>query len=70
MSRRFLWRRGQAVQISERPHTMLEDDTYLASPIALVFRGQGTIRRRLIDPDCPKTFASLRSREVGESPTI
>lgn len=69
MGRRFLWRRGQAVQISERPHAMLEEDTYLASPIALVFRGQGTIRRRPIDPDCPNDFRmieELRSERVTD----
>jgi adenylate cyclase len=69
MGRRFLWRGGQAVQISERPHATLEEDTYLASPIALVFRGQGTIRRRLIDPDCPNDFPiieELRSEGVTD----
>jgi adenylate cyclase len=69
MGRRFVWRYGQAVQISERPHAMLEEDTYLASPIALIFRGQGTIRRRLIDPDCPNDFPiieELRSEGVTD----
>jgi adenylate cyclase len=59
MGRRFLWRPGQEVEVSERPHGMLETDEYLASPIALVFGGAGAIRRRLVDPDCPNDFPIL-----------
>ena len=69
MGRRFLWRHGQAVQVSERPHAMLEEDTYLASPIALVFDGHGTVRRRLVDPACPNDFRileELRSEGVTD----
>ena len=69
MGRRFLWRPGQEVEVSERPHGFLEDDTYLASPIAVVFRGHGTVRRRLVDPGCPNDFAivdELRAEGVTD----
>jgi adenylate cyclase len=59
MGRRFLWRPGQEVEVSERPHGMLGTDEYRASPIALVFGGAGAIRRRLIDSDCPNDFPIL-----------
>jgi len=59
MGRRFLWRAGVGVEISERPHELLETDSYLASPIALVFGGHGTVRRRLVDPDCPDDFGII-----------
>jgi adenylate cyclase len=69
MGRRLLWRPGQEVEVSERPHGMLETNEYLASPIAMVFGGAGTIRRRLIDPKCPNDFPiieELRSEGVTD----
>jgi adenylate cyclase len=59
MGRRFLWRPGAGVEVSERPHALLDERSYLASPIALVFGGQGTVRRRLADPDCPDDFGII-----------
>jgi adenylate cyclase len=59
MGRRFLWRPEQGVQVSERPYRFLEDQSYLASPIALVMGGHGAIRRRVLDPDCPNDFGIL-----------
>jgi adenylate cyclase len=59
MGRRFLWRPDREVEVSERPHRLLEEQSYLASPIALVFGGCGTVRRRLADPDCPNDFGIL-----------
>ena len=52
MGRRFLWRQGEDVQMTEAPYAFLESDTYRASPIAVVFATAETIRRRVADPDC------------------
>ena len=59
MGRRFLWRPDREVEVSERPHGLLEEQSYLASPIALVFGGGGTVRRRIADPACPNDFGII-----------
>jgi adenylate cyclase len=59
IGRRFLWRQGAAVEVADRPHGLLEEPSYTDSPIARVFGGQGTIRRRLADPGCPNDFGIL-----------
>jgi adenylate cyclase len=59
MGRRFLWRPAQEVEVSGPPHEYLETEGYLASPIRLVMNGHGTIRRHLVDPDCPNDFGIL-----------
>jgi adenylate cyclase len=69
MGRRFLWRPDREVEVSERPHGFLEEQSYLASPIALVFAGGGTVRRRLADPECPNDFGiidELRAEGVAD----
>ena len=59
MGQRFLWRPGQEAEVTEQPHEYLETDGYLASAIALVHGGQGPIRRRLADPECPSDFGII-----------
>jgi adenylate cyclase len=59
MGRRFVWRPEAGVEVNERPYSLLDEQTYLASPIALVFDGQGTVRRRLADPECPNDFGII-----------
>jgi adenylate cyclase len=59
MGRRFLWRPERQVEVSERPYRFLDEDSYLASPIALVMGGHGPIRRRLVDPECPDDFGII-----------
>jgi adenylate cyclase len=59
MGRRFVWRPEAGVEVSERPYSLLDEQTYLASPIALVFDGRGTVRRRLADPECPNDFGII-----------
>jgi adenylate cyclase len=56
MGRRFLWRRGEGVAISEAEHAMLERDTYRQSPVRVVFRTAEAIRRRIAAPDCPNDY--------------
>ena len=43
MGRRFLWRRGEGVVVSEAEYEILESDLYLRSPVPVVFeRGEMT----------------------------
>jgi adenylate cyclase len=56
MGRRFLWRRGEGVAISEAEHAMIERDTYRQSPVRVVFRTAEAIRRRIAAPDCPNDY--------------
>ena len=56
MGRRFLWRNGEGVLVTEAEYAMLETGTYYLSPVRIVFTTGATIRRRLIDPDCPNDF--------------
>ncbi|MGH6900901.1 MAG: adenylate/guanylate cyclase domain-containing protein [Geminicoccaceae bacterium] len=56
MGRRFLWRCGVGVEISEAPYEMLQSDTYRRSPVPIVFERAEAIRRRIEDPDCPNDY--------------
>jgi len=69
MGRRFLWRQGEDVQVSEAPYAMLDSDTYRASPIPVVFATAEAIRRRIGDPDCPDDYqivGELRAESVTD----
>ena len=59
MGRRFLWRHGAAVEVSEAQYDIVETDTYRRSPVPIVFQRAETIRRRLIDPTCPSDYDIL-----------
>jgi adenylate cyclase len=56
MGRRFLWRPGEGVVVSEAPYGMLETDTYRRSPVPVVFATAKPIRRRIEAPDCPTDY--------------
>jgi adenylate cyclase len=61
MGRRFLWRRGEGVLVTEAAYGMVETDTYRRSPVPVVFATAEAIRRRIEDPDCPNdTKFSMR----------
>ena len=69
MGRRFLWRQGEGVQVTEAPHGMLDSDTYRASPTAVVFATAQSVRRRIAAPDCPDDYpivAELRAEGVTD----
>jgi adenylate cyclase len=69
MGRRFLWRRGEAVQVSEADYDVLESDTYRRSPVPVVFERALAIRRRLADPACPDDYeilAEMRAEGVTD----
>jgi adenylate cyclase len=69
MGRRFLWRRGEGVQVSEAEYTVLESDMYRRSPVPVVFERAEVIRRRLADPACPDDYeilAEMRAEGVAD----
>ena len=59
MGRRFLWRQGSGVTVSEAPHEMLQTAEYRDSPVAQVTATGLALRRRLADPGCADDFAML-----------
>ena len=59
MGRRFLWRHGEGVAVSEAPYGLMETDSYRRNPVPVVFRTAAPIRRHLADPACPDDYAIL-----------
>src|ERR1700722_9265156 len=53
MGRRFLWRPGADVEVAEAPFQLVNESSYLTSPVVRVQKTGETIRRRLTDPECP-----------------
>jgi adenylate cyclase len=69
MGRRFLWRRGEGVVVTEAEYGITDTDTYLRSPVPVVFERGETIRRRLADPACPNDYeilAEMRAEGVTD----
>ena len=69
MGRRFLWRRGEAVMVTEGDYAMRETDTYRRSPVPIVFGTALPIRRKIEDPDCPSDYGiveELRAEGVTD----
>ena len=56
MGRRFLWRAGEGVAMSEAAYDVMETDTYRRSPVPVVFATAEPIRRRIEAPDCPNDY--------------
>ncbi len=59
MGRRFLWRAGESVVVSDAAHEVMETDTYRRSPVPVVFATAEPIRRRIEAPDCPNDYQIL-----------
>jgi adenylate cyclase len=69
MGRRFLWRTGEGVVVTEGDYSMRETDTYRRSPVPIVFRTALPIRRKIEDPDCPSDYGiveELRAEGVTD----
>jgi adenylate cyclase len=69
MGRRFLWRRGEGVRVTEAEYGITATDTYLRSPVPVVFERAEAIRRRLADPACPDDYeilAEMRAEGVTD----
>lgn len=59
MGRRFIWRPGTEVEVSEAPFELLESADFLKNPIAKVYASGRALRRKLADPDCIVDFPVL-----------
>src|SRR5262245_64756621 len=59
MGRRFVWRPGADVEVSDAPFDLLESAEFRGSPVAKVYASGMAIRRRLADADCPMDFPML-----------
>jgi adenylate cyclase len=59
MGRRFIWRPGTEIEVSEAPFEMLESADFLENPIAQVYAAGCALRRKLADPDCAEDFPVL-----------
>ncbi|MGB9647999.1 MAG: hypothetical protein WCB44_23195, partial [Stellaceae bacterium] len=59
MGRRFIWRPGTEVEVSEAPYELLERAAFLDNPIAQVYATGRVLRRKLADPDCAVDFPVL-----------
>jgi adenylate cyclase len=69
MGRRFVWRPGAEVEISEAPFEVIETAEYRDSTITRVYRTGKAIRRNLADPDYVVDFpvlADLRAQGVTD----
>ncbi len=67
MGRRFIWKPAAEVEITDAPYDFLSTDTFQKSPLPVVLRTGQPIRRRLVDPDCPRDFVILK--ELAEAGT-
>jgi adenylate cyclase len=59
MGRRFIWRLGTEVEVSEAPFELLESAAFLENPIAQVYATGRALRRKLADADCAVDFPVL-----------
>jgi len=69
MGRRFIWRPGTEIEVSEAPFEMLESADFLENPIAQVYAAGCALRRKLADPDCTEDFpvlAELRAEGITD----
>jgi adenylate cyclase len=69
MGRRFIWRPGTEIEVSEAPFELLESADFLDNPIAQVYATGRALRRRLADPDCAADFpvlAELRAEGITD----
>jgi len=66
MGRRFVWRPGCEVEVSEAPFETFETAEFRENPVARVYATRVAVRRCLADARCPIDFPILRSlRDEG-----
>ena len=72
LGRAFIWQEDKrAVEVSEAAHDLLESETFLKSPIRIVFAEHLAVRRLLADPACPMDFPILEDlRKEGATDFI
>ena len=64
VARRFIWRPGAAVEVSEGRFGLFDTPDFRDSPVAHVIATGETLRRRLADPACPLDFPILVERRA------
>jgi adenylate cyclase len=60
IGRRFVWRPGADVEISEGRFGLFDTPEFRENPVARVYATKTAIRRRLADPDCAMDFPILQ----------
>jgi len=60
IGRRFIWRPGADVEISEGRFGLFDTPEFLENPVARVYATKTAIRRRLADPNCAMDFPILQ----------
>ena len=64
VARRFIWRPGAEVEVSEGRFGLFDTPDFRDSPVAHVIATGETLRRRLADPACPLDFPILLERRA------
>jgi len=60
IGRRFIWRPGADVEISEGRFGLFDTPEFRENPVARVYATKKAIRRRLADPNCAMDFPILK----------
>src|SRR5262252_1081451 len=60
IGRRFIWRPGADVEISEGRFGLFDTPEFRENPVARVYATRNALRRRLADPDCAIDFPILQ----------
>jgi hypothetical protein len=61
IGRRFIWRPGADVEISEARFGLFDTPEFRENPVARVYATKTAIRRRLTDPGCAMDSRSCRN---------
>jgi adenylate cyclase len=59
IGRRFIWRPGADIEISEGRFGLFDTPEFRDNPVARVYATGEALRRRLVDPACPLDFPIL-----------
>jgi adenylate cyclase len=60
IGRRFIWRPGADVEVSEGRFGLFDTPEFRNNPVARVYATRNALRRRLADPDCAMDFPILQ----------
>src|SRR5215467_2825926 len=60
IGRRFIWRPGADVEISEGRFGLFDTPEFRENPVARVYATRNALRRRLADPNCAMDFPILQ----------
>src|SRR5262245_50640506 len=65
IGRRFIWRPGADVEISEGRFGLFDTPEFRGNPVVRVYTTRNFLRRRLVDPNCAMDFSILRELLVA-----